>query len=228
VIKRGFDILMATAGLLLFAPLMLTVAILIKLQDRGKVLYRGARIGRFGKPFGLLKFRTMVTNADKLGGTFTSAEDHRITRFGRVLRRYKIDELPQLINVLRGEMSIVGPRPETLQYVNSLASDEARVILSARPGLTDWATLWNHDEEDFLKGKGDPEKASMAYVWPIKSRLQLEYVRKRTFALDIHIILLTLWTIVRRGQPNSLRENPAALSKRLGAEWGANQFSGPR
>jgi lipopolysaccharide/colanic/teichoic acid biosynthesis glycosyltransferase len=125
VIKRAFDILMASTGLLLFAPVMLVVAILIKFHDGVAVLYLGSRVGRFGKPFPQIKFRTMVMNADKLGGPVTSADDRRITRLGRVLRRYKIDELPQLINVLRGEMSIVGPRPDTLEYINSLSSDEA-------------------------------------------------------------------------------------------------------
>lgn len=203
MLKRATDILLSTIGLLISLPLFLVAALRIRLESEGPVFYLGERIGRFGKPFKMLKFRTMVLNADKIGGPSTAGDDRRITRCGRVLRKYKLDELPQLINVLRGDMSIVGPRPEVPFYVN-MFSDEEKAILTVRPGITDWASLWNSDEGAVLAGSPDPERAYLEKIRPEKIRLQLDYVRRRSFIVDLKIILRTMATVVTKKQPPAL------------------------
>jgi len=189
--KRGFDIVFSAIGLVAAAPLFAVIALLIKRDSPGPVLYRGVRVGKDGKPFHMLKFRTMVANADKIGGPSTSGDDPRVTRTGRWLRKHKLDELPQLINVLKGEMSFVGPRPEVPQYV-AMFTEEERAILSVRPGITDWASLWNRDEGAVLAGSPDPEKTYLEKIRPTKVRLQLEYVRRACFWTDIVIVFQTL------------------------------------
>ena len=139
----------------------------------------------------------MVVNAEKLGGSSTADDDPRITKTGKFLRKYKLDELPQLINVLKGEMSFVGPRPEVQHYVD-MFTEEEKAILDVRPGITDWASLWNPDEGAILKESKDPEKAYIEKIRPKKLKLQLKYVRKRSFWIDLKIILLTLKTIMIR------------------------------
>lgn len=168
----------------------------IRGEDGGSVFYRGVRVGLNGRAFRIFKFRTMVVNAEKLGGSSTADDDARITRIGKVLRKYKLDELPQLINVLKGEMSFVGPRPEVQHYVD-MFTEEERAILSVRPGITDWASLWNNDEGAILAGSPDPEKTYMKEIRPEKIRLQLKYVRERSFPVDLKIILQTLFAIIR-------------------------------
>ena len=195
--KRLFDILFSALGLLFLSPIFLIIAILIKREDRGPILYRGVRIGKFGKTFKIFKFRTLVANAEKIGGPSTADDDPRITKVGKLIRKYKLDELPQLINVLRGEMSFVGPRPEVPFYVK-MFTEEERAILSLRPGITDWASLWNPDEGAILAGSSDPEKTYMEKIRPEKIRLQLRYVRERSFWADLKIILLTLKKLTRR------------------------------
>lgn len=202
--KRMFDILVSGTGLLVFAPLMGVIALLIKITTRGPVFYLGWRVGQYGKPFRLFKFRTMILNADQLGGPSAADNDPRITRIGKVLRKYKIDELPQLINVLNGEMSIVGPRPEVPQYVK-LFTVEERAILSVRPGITDWATLWNADEGTVLKGSLDPERTYCEMIRPQKIKLQLEYVRNQSFWKDAEIIMRTLGMIIFRHTPGAVQ-----------------------
>lgn len=196
MLKHLFDIVFSLIGLLVFSPLMATIVILIK-KDGGPAFYRGVRIGRYGKPFRIYKFRTMVVNAEKLGGPSTADDDPRITKIGKFLRKYKLDELPQLINVLKGEMSFVGPRPEVQHYVD-MFTEEEKAILSVRPGITDWASLWNPDEGAVLAGSKDPEKAYMEKIRPEKLKLQLKYVREGSFRIDLRIILLTLKTIMIR------------------------------
>jgi lipopolysaccharide/colanic/teichoic acid biosynthesis glycosyltransferase len=191
LVKRTFDVTMSVAALLLLSPVLLSIAVWVKLDSKGSVLYSGERIGRFGKPFRMRKFRTMVANAEAIGGPNTPQDDPRITRLGHFLRRHKLDELPQFINVLNGTMSIVGPRPEVPQYVELFSDEEREVLLSVRPGITDLATLWNSDESSLLEGSEDPEKMYFEQIWPEKHRLQLEYVRNRSLWLDIKIILLT-------------------------------------
>jgi len=195
--KRLFDILFSALGLLFLSPIFLIIAILIKREDRGPILYRGVRIGKFGKTFKIFKFRTLVANAEKIGGPSTADDDPRITKVGKLIRKYKLDELPQLINVLKGEMSFVGPRPEVPFYVK-MFTEEERTILSLRPGITDWASLWNPDEGAILAGSSDPEKTYMEKIRPEKIRLQLRYVRERSFWADLKIILLTLKKLTRR------------------------------
>jgi lipopolysaccharide/colanic/teichoic acid biosynthesis glycosyltransferase len=146
----------------------------------------------------------MVVDAEYVGGPSTTADDQRVTAIGRILRKYKIDEIPQLISVLIGDMSLVGPRPEVERYVR-LMSDKERIILSVRPGLTDWATLWNSDEGAVLAGAADPEKAYLELIRPQKIRLQLEYVKNRSFWTDLVILVQTVLAIVLRTKPEALR-----------------------
>ena len=197
-IKRIFDVIVSAIGLIILSPLMLVIAYLIKREDGGPVFYRGVRMGRYGKPFRIYKFRTMVVDAEKLGGPSTADDDPRITRIGRVLRKYKLDELPQLINVLKGEMSLVGPRPEVKFYVDMLSEEEKKLILSVRPGITDWASLWNPDEGVVLAGSDDPEKTYMEKIRPTKIKLQLKYVKERSFWTDLKIIFLTILTVITK------------------------------
>lgn len=191
--KRLVDILFSFIGLLLLSPLILLTIFLIKFEDRGPVFYRGVRVGRHAKSFRIFKFRTMVVDAEKLGGPSTPADDPRLTKIGKILRKYNIDELPQFINVLRGEMSIVGPRPEVPQYVE-MFTEEEKEILNVRPGITDWASIWNPDEGAILAGNDDPEKVYLEKIWPEKHRLELKYVRNCSFWTDVKIMLLTLKT----------------------------------
>ena len=189
--KRLIDFVLSSIALLTLAPVLLLVALWIKLNSPGPVFYRGTRVGRLGKGFRIYKFRTMVANAENLGGPSTPADDPRITRVGRFLRRFNLDELPQFINVLKGEMSIVGPRPEVPQYVE-LFTEEEKAILTVRPGITDWATLWVRNEGEILAGSDDPERAYMEKIWPEKHRLELEYVRNQSVWHDFAIMLKTL------------------------------------
>ena len=204
--KRLLDMIMSFLGLFSFSPLLLTVSFLIKREDGGPVFYRGLRVGRNGKPFKIFKFRSMVLNAEQIGGPSTSDDDPRITRIGKLIRKYKLDELPQLINVLKGDMSIVGPRPEVQHYVD-MYTEEEKAILPVRPGITDWASIWNPDEGAILAGSADPEKTYMEKIRPKKLELQLKYVRERSFWADMKIIMETIWTLVRRRKPILTEEN---------------------
>ncbi len=193
--KRLLDIVASSFSLLILSPFLLGTAAIIKADSSGPVFYRGVRVGRSGTTFRMFKFRTMVSNAERMGGSSTADDDPRITRFGRFLRKYKIDELPQLINVFLGQMSIVGPRPEVPSYVD-LFTEEERKILTVRPGLSDYASIWNCDEGAILKGSADPEKTYMERIRPEKLRLQLKYVQEQSLATDLRIICLTLKTLI--------------------------------
>jgi lipopolysaccharide/colanic/teichoic acid biosynthesis glycosyltransferase len=208
-VKRIFDLIISAIALVALSPLLIMIGVSIKLDHRGAVFYRGVRIGRNGRPFRVIKFRSMRMDAERIGGVTTADDDPRITRVGWWLRKTKVDELPQLVNVLVGEMSLVGPRPEVERYVR-LMTDEERVILSVAPGLTDWATLWNSDEGALLAGVADPDEMYLRVIRPEKIRLQLEYVRRRSFWIDITILLRTAAAIVLRIKPQalSLREHP--------------------
>lgn len=205
MIKRLLDIVCASLGLVVLSPVMAVVAMRIRRFDGGPALYRAPRVGLGGRSFRMFKFRTMVINADKIGGASTSNTDPRITPIGAWLRKYKLDELPQLINVWRGEMSIVGPRPEVQHYVDMFSESE-RAILSVRPGITDLATLWNADEGAVLAGAADPEQAYMELIRPTKIALQLRYVHTRSTWLDLWIIGRTLAGIFFRIPPPALAE----------------------
>ena len=184
-------------GLIIISPVLIFLGLLIKGEDGGPMFYRGVRVGRYGKLFKIFKFRTMVVGAEKLGGPSTANDDPRITRAGRLIRKYKLDEVPQLINVFKGEMSLVGPRPEVQHYVDMFTEKE-RAILTVRPGITDWASLWNPDEGRILSGSPDPERTYMEEIRPTKLRLQLKYVRERSFFVDLDIILKTVATVISK------------------------------
>ena len=192
MIKRAFDVFFSFFGLLITSPLLLIIALLIKADSPGPVFYRGIRVGEKGRLFKIFKFRTMVVGAEKMGGPSTPADDPRLTKVGKFLKRYQLDELPQLINVLKGEMSLVGPRPEVPFYIKMMTERERQIILSIKPGMTDLASLWNFHEGEILKGSSDPEKVYMEKVRPEKIRLQIEYVKTRSFWLDIKIIFKTI------------------------------------
>jgi lipopolysaccharide/colanic/teichoic acid biosynthesis glycosyltransferase len=194
--KRLFDLVFSLVGLILFAPAMLIIAVIVKLTSPGPILYKGTRVGQFGRPFALLKFRTMVINADKIGGPSTADDDPRVTTIGRVLRKYKLDELPQLFNVLTGEMSFVGPRPEVPAEV-ALYSPQQRSLLRVPPGITDWASMRFHNEGEILRGSPNPHQTYQEKIRPEKIRLGLEYIEKRSFRIDMQIILGTIGLIVR-------------------------------
>ncbi len=193
--KRLFDIVSSLIVLILLLPVLLIIALLIVLDSKGGVFYRQERIGRNGKPFMLYKFRTMRTGSDKLKIT-VGHRDPRITKTGYYLRKYKLDELPQLINILKGEMSVVGPRPEVRKYVE-MYTPEQRKVLSVRPGLTDLSTLEYVDESELLKDADDPEKMYIEQIMPDKLALNMRYIETRSFLNDLKIIFRTLLRIIR-------------------------------
>jgi lipopolysaccharide/colanic/teichoic acid biosynthesis glycosyltransferase len=195
--KRLFDIIFSFIGLLILSPALLIAAALIKSGSKGPVFYRGLRAGKDGKSFRIFKFRTMVPEAEKIGGPSTSADDDRLTRFGKFLRKRNLDEFPQLINVLKGEMSFVGPRPEVISEIETYKEEERKAILSVKPGITDFASLSNVHEEEILKGSADPHQAYREKIKPEKIRLGMKYVKERSFWLDIKIIIKTVLTALR-------------------------------
>jgi len=192
--KRTFDIVVAALGLIVLSPLLLFVALLIKLDSHGPILFKQERIGKEFRPFLIYKFRTMVENASKTGGAITYGNDSRITRAGRLLRKIKLDELPQLINVLKGDMSFVGPRPEVRQYVE-LFRGEYMEILTIRPGITDLASLKYRDEASLLGKAANPEEEYVSHVLPDKIRLAKDYLRHSSFLFDLGVIGKTLFRI---------------------------------
>jgi lipopolysaccharide/colanic/teichoic acid biosynthesis glycosyltransferase len=189
--KRLFDIVLAAVGLVILFPVGLLMAVCIKLSDGGPIFYRQVRVGQFGAPFHIRKFRSMVLNADKMGSHVTKEEDSRITRIGRFLRKTKLDELPQLWNVLVGEMSFVGPRPEVPRYVDHF-TPEQREILRCKPGITDMATLLFRNEEALLRGSADVEGFYVEYCLPKKIELNRQYAERASLLQDVWIILQTL------------------------------------
>ena len=192
MLKWLFDVLFSVFGLIITSPVLAVVALAIKISSPGPVFFRGERIGKKGKPFRIFKFRTMVENAEELGGPSTASDDPRLTKIGLFLKKYQLDELPQLINVLKGEMSFVGPRPEVPFYINMMTEKERNTILSIKPGMTDFASLQNFHEGEVLKGSLDPEKTYMEKIRPTKIKLQMEYVKNRSFLLDLKIIVKTI------------------------------------
>jgi lipopolysaccharide/colanic/teichoic acid biosynthesis glycosyltransferase len=192
--KRALDLLIAGLGLILLCPLMLFLALWIKLDSPGPVLYRGQRVGQDGRPFLMYKFRTMVQGAEGRGPAVTYRDDPRITSAGRFLRRTKLDELPQLLNVLKGEMSLVGPRPEDPSYVE-LYTPEQRRVLSVKPGITGPTQLEYRDEASMLQGESVDEEY-VTRLMPEKLKLDLEYVRTRSLKLDLRILWRTATTLL--------------------------------
>jgi lipopolysaccharide/colanic/teichoic acid biosynthesis glycosyltransferase len=196
VVKRTFDILCPLIGLIILSPVFLIGAILAKFQSPGPVFYRAQRIGRYGEMFLMYKFRTMVVNAEALGSSLTTYQDSRITKIGDFLRRTKLDELPQLINVLKGDMSIIGPRPEAPVYVKYYTAEQQRV-LSVKPGITGPAQLENRNEELKLKGQSNPEQYYINQLLPEKLNIDLSYIENRSFIFDLKIIFKTIWAVLR-------------------------------
>lgn len=194
------DLGLAVFGLVMLAPFLVLVALAIVLDSPGPVLYRGNRIGKDGTPFKILKFRTMVTNADRMGSALTSGGDPRVTRVGRVLRKLKIDELPQLINVLRGEMSLVGPRPESPGYV-ALYTPEQKRVLEVQPGITGLTQVRFRNEETLLERCTDPERAYVETIMPYKLSLDMAYIAQRSVLADLRLILETALSLFRTAEP---------------------------
>lgn len=192
--KRLFDIVSSGIGLLCLAPVFVVMAIWIKLDSRGPVFYRQTRVGRYGRDFRIFKFRSMRVGSDKGRQITVGEKDPRITRFGYFIRRYKIDELPQLINVFLGDMSIVGPRPEVRKYVD-LYSEEQRKVFQVRPGITDLASIKYRNENELLSQVDDPDTYYIDVIMPDKLAINLEYIRHQSFMGDIKIIFNTLFKI---------------------------------
>lgn len=192
--KRFFDIVASTLGIIITSPILLVVSIFIKLTSRGPVFYKQKRIGRGGVPFYILKFRTMVVNADTQGLKITVGGDKRITGVGKILRKSKLDELPQLFNVFAGQMSLVGPRPEVAEYV-SLYTEEQRKVLTVRPGITDYASVCFRDENEILAKAEDPQKEYVEHIMPLKLRYNAKYIEEMGLLTDLKIIFLTAYVI---------------------------------
>jgi len=196
--KRAFDVVCSGIGLIVLSPVLLVIAALVKCSDFGPVCYRQQRVGRDEEPFWIWKFRTMVVNADKLGLSVTKDGDPRITRVGRVLRKLKLDELPQLWNVFCGSMSLVGPRPEVPKYVG-MYTPEQRRILRLKPGITDLATLEFRHEEELLAAAPDVDAFYREHCIPRKIELNLLYAERANLWQDFLIILRTLFPLKKRG-----------------------------
>lgn len=194
--KRIFDIVSSACAIFILAPVFLIIVLLIRIDSRGPIIYRQKRVGKNNQDFYLNKFRTMVTDADKKGQLTVGMRDARITRIGYFLRKYKLDEFPQLINVMNGEMSIVGPRPEVRKYVN-LYSEEQQRVLQALPGLTDPASLAYINENEILGKAENPEKTYIEEVMPAKLELNLQYIDRQNLKTDIDLIFQTLKKIIK-------------------------------
>lgn len=195
MLKRIFDIILSLFGLIILLPFMLIIAILIKLDSKGPVFFKQVRVTKNEREFKIFKYRTMRVGSDKYS-QITVGKDNRITKVGVFLRKYKLDEIPQLINVLIGDMSLVGPRPEVPKYV-TLYTDEQKEILKVRAGITDYASIEFSDENDLLASEEDPEKAYIEKVMPKKIELNKKYITEISILTDIKIILLTIKKILK-------------------------------
>lgn len=195
MLKRIFDITLSLFGLIILLPFMLIIAILIKIDSKGPVFFKQIRVTKNGKEFKIFKYRTMRVGSDKYS-QITVGKDNRITKVGAFLRKYKLDEIPQLINVLIGDMSLVGPRPEVPKYV-ALYTDEQKEILKVRAGITDYASIEFSDENDLLASEEDPEKAYIEKIMPKKIELNKKYLSEISILTDIKIILLTIKKILK-------------------------------
>ena len=193
---RFFDFILGLVGLVVLAPIFIVLAIWIKIDSKGPVFYKQVRVGQNGVDFGLFKFRSMVVDADKKGLITVGGRDPRITRSGYFIRKYKLDELPQLINVLVGDMSLVGPRPEVRKYVD-LYTDEQQKVLSVKPGITDYASIEYMDENEILGKSSDPEKTYIEDIMPEKIKYNMKYINNKNLFEYFKIIFLTVLKIVR-------------------------------
>lgn len=195
--KRIFDIVASFIGLLILSPLFLFLGIWISMESKGGIFYKQIRVGKNGVDFKLWKFRSMVPDADKKGLLTVGGRDPRITRAGYFLRKYKLDELPQLINVLLGDMSVVGPRPEVRIYVDFYTAEQ-RQVLSVRPGITDYASLEYFEENELLAKSENPEETYICEVMPAKLKLNARYIKDVSFLTDIKIIMRTILRIIKK------------------------------
>ena len=194
MLKRSFDIFFSFFGLIILSPLFLLIFVMVKTDSRGPVIYKQTRVGKNGKDFAVLKFRSMKQDSDSKGLLTVGGKDPRITKTGYFIRKYKLDELPQLINVLKGDMSFVGPRPEVRKYV--LLYDEVqKKVLDVNPGITDVASIKYRNENEMLEGSDDPESFYIKEIMPVKLKMNLEYINDRSFFKDIKVILNTLKTV---------------------------------
>ncbi len=191
MVKRLFDLLFSVLGLIFLSPLFIILSIIIVVDSKGGVFYFQQRVGKNNKDFGLIKFRTMGEKSDKAGLLTIGAEDNRITKSGKWLRKYKIDELPQLYNILKGEMSFVGPRPEVRKYVDLYNYSQLKV-LSIKPGLTDYASMKYINESEILATFSDPEKIYIEKIMPEKLVLNLKYIKEQGFFTDFNILFKTM------------------------------------
>lgn len=197
VCKRVFDFMASLLGLLILSPILLVTAIFIKIDSRGPIFFKQKRVGKNKETFEIYKFRTMVTDAEKMGKQITVGNDRRITRIGKVIRKCKLDELPQLINVLKGEMSLVGPRPEVPRYVE-LYDEYQEQILLVKPGITDYASIKFINENEILGASSDPEEEYIKEIMPNKIELNMQYINNFSIFEDIRLILKTILYIVIR------------------------------
>ena len=193
---RFFDFILSLVGLVVLAPIFIVLAIWIKTDSKGPVFYKQVRVGQNGIDFGLFKFRSMVVDADKKGLITVGGRDPRITRSGYFIRKYKLDELPQLINVLLGDMSLVGPRPEVRKYVD-LYTDEQQKVLSVKPGITDYASIEYMDENEILGKSSDPEKTYIEEIMSEKIKYNMKYIQNKSLVEYFKIIFLTILKIIR-------------------------------
>ncbi|BFU60219.1 MULTISPECIES: sugar transferase [Rodentibacter] len=193
---RFFDFILSLIGLIIFSPIFIILVIWIKLDSKGPIFYKQIRIGLYGKEFELFKFRSMVMDADKKGLITVGGCDPRVTRSGYFIRKYKLDELPQLINVLVGDMSLVGPRPEVRKYVE-LYNNEQRKVLSIKPGITDYASIEYMDENEILGKSNDPEKIYIEKIMPEKIKYNMKYIQNKNLFEYFKIIFLTMLKIIR-------------------------------
>lgn len=197
MVKRVFDIFFSLFGLVLLFPLLLFISIAIVLDSGGGIFFRQIRVGKDNVDFKMFKFRTMRTGSDKKGLLTIGDKDNRVTKVGYFLRKYKIDELPQLINILKGDMSLVGPRPEVRKYVD-LYNEEQMKVLSVRPGLTDYSSLFYINESELLSKSENPEKTYIEEIMPAKLEFCKKYINEKSLLTDIKIIFLTLKKILRK------------------------------
>ena len=197
IAKRLFDLIASSLGLLALSPILLLIALLIKLESPGPIFFRQERVGRGGKTFRIHKFRTMISDAERRGLQLTVGTDARVTRIGSVLRKYKLDELAQLLDVIAGDMSLVGPRPEVPRYMACYPPAARDIVQSVKPGITDRASIEFKDENEILGKASDPHLAYVNEVLPIKIRYYVEYVKTRSFWGDLQIIFATLGALVR-------------------------------
>lgn len=195
MIKRLFDIVASLVGIVILSPMFLAIALWIKLDSRGPVFFRQQRVGKDGELFDIIKFRSMTD--DSHDSLLTLGHDRRITKAGKFLRRHKLDEFPQLFNVVAGTMSLVGPRPEVPRYVDCYPPDVREVVLSVRPGITDWASIYYKEENSLLNRATNPEQAYLDTILPAKLKYNLRYVNERSFWNDIQIIFTTLGALLR-------------------------------